>query len=138
MTAQSRAAGGALLWRALLDCPPLVQASPERDSLWLEVRAVICTRAAHDVTPFGSAAHVHVSTDNASEELITAMAWLYDHESRARSLDAQQLLYALRGVATRSATGSGRTAQADAMHGMTDVPSGRGVLWSPITGSGAA
>jgi hypothetical protein len=85
-----------------------------------------------EVTPFGSASHVRVTGHHATEELIAAMAWLYDHESLARALDPNQLLYALRGVATCSAAGSGRSAQADSLHGLTAVPAGRGVHWRPI------
>lgn len=130
--------GAALLWQALNTCPSLAMPTPERDSLWLEVRSVVCTHTTAEITPFGSAAHVLVTEDHASEELIAAMAWMYEHEARARTLDSQQLLVALRAVATRTRPGSARSAQADCLHGMTDVPAGLGVLWWPLDGSGAA
>lgn len=126
------------LLRAFRACPSLVERSPERDALWLVVRAAICTRSAADITPYGSAAHVVVTEDNASEELIAAMAWLYEHEIRARTLGSEQLLLALRAVATRGGDGSGRSAQADGLHGMTGVPAGLGVLFWPIDGAGVA
>jgi hypothetical protein len=133
---RSPSSRAALLWLSLRECPPLAHNTPERDSLWLEVRSAICTQAAREITPFGSLAHVRVTEDHATEELIAAMTWLYQHEALARSLDAQQLLYALWSVAIRGSAGSARSTQADSLHGMTHVPAGCGILWQPIDGAG--
>ncbi len=41
-----------------------------------------------------------------------------------------RLFVRLRGVATRGSQGSGRAAQADALHGLTNVAPGNPVRWS--------
>ena len=66
------------------------------------------------------------------------MSWLTRHEGKARDLDPLSLFVALRGVATRGADGSARAAQADALHGMTNVPMGRMVFWRAIDDRGVA
>jgi hypothetical protein len=86
----------------------------------------------------GSTSRVLVGADQATAELIAAMSWLTRHEDEARKLDPLSLFIALRGVATRGADGSARAAQADALHGMTNVPLGRMVYWRPIDETGVA
>lgn len=117
------------LWTALHECPPLSESSAERDALWLAVRAAVCTRGSAGVTPLGSDTRVLVSAEHATDELIAAMSWLMANEARARVLAPLDLFICLRGVATRSAHGSGRKAQADSLHGMTHVPAGSGLRW---------
>lgn len=121
---------------ALTACLSLTAPSSARDTLWLRVQAAICTRTSAEITPFGSSAHVLVTRDHASDELITAMAWLYDHESQARALTAPELYGMLRCLATRSYDGSARSAQADRLHGVTGVPSGVGLRWLPLDATG--
>ena len=129
---------GEALWRTFGACPSLLQPSQERDALWLAVQTAICTHGFAWVTPLGSTSRVFVGTDHATDELIAAMMWLTHHEDEARELDPLRLFIALRGVATRGADGSARVAQADALHGMTNVPMGRMVYWRPIDETGVA
>jgi hypothetical protein len=63
-------------------------------------------------------------------ELLAAMSWLFDHERDARLMDPDALFRILRGVAVRGKHGSARTAQADALHGMTGVAAGRPVTFA--------
>ena len=63
-------------------------------------------------------------------ELLAAMNWLVDHERDARLMDQDELLRILRGVAVRGKHGSARAAQADALHGMTGVATGRPVTFA--------
>jgi hypothetical protein len=63
-------------------------------------------------------------------ELLAAMSWLLGHERDARRMDLDVLFRTLRGVAVRGKHGSARTAQADALHGMTDVAAGRPVTFA--------
>ena len=129
---------GEEVWRTFGACPSLLEPGHERDALWFAVEAAICTHGFARVTPMGSMSRVLVSADQATDELIAAMSWLTHHEDEARKLDPLNLFIALRGVATRGADGSARAAQADALHGMTNVPMGRMVYWRPIDESGVA
>jgi hypothetical protein len=117
---------------ALRRCPPLATRTPERDALWFTVRATVCTRGKALVTPLGSAAQVWVTEDHVTTELIAAMAWLVKHEAEARRLSPDSLFVQLRGEATKGANGSGRAAQADALHGMTNVPPGHPVRFDEL------
>jgi hypothetical protein len=134
----SAATRGESVWRTFVACVTLQEPSPERDAVWLAVESAICTHGFARVTPMGSAARVLVGADQATDELIAAMTWLTRHEDEARKLDPLNLFIALRGVATRGADGSGRAAQGDALHGMTNVPLGRMVYWRPIDETGVA
>jgi hypothetical protein len=129
---------GAAVWRAFGACPSLREPCSERDALWLAVESAICTHGFARVTPLGSTSRVVVGADHATDELIAAMSWLTRHEAEARELDPLRLFIALRGVATRGADGSARAAQADALHGLTDVPLGRMLYWRPIDEIGVA
>ena len=129
---------GEAVWATFVACPSLKEPSHERDALWLAVKAAICTRGFARVTPMGSTSRVLVGADQATDELIAAMSWLTRHEGEARDLDPLSLFVALRGVATRGADGSARAAQADALHGMTNVPTGRMVFWRAIDELGVA
>ena len=86
----------------------------------------------------GSTSQVLVGAEHTTDELIAAMSWLTRHEDEARELDPLNLFIALRGVATRGADGSARAAQADALHGLTDVPLGRMLYWRRIDEIGVA
>jgi len=129
---------GEAVWRTFRACRSLQKPSHERDDLWLAVESAICTHGFAQVTPLGSSSQVLVGADQATDELIAAMSWLTRHEDEARGLDPLKLFIALRGVATRGADGSARAAQADALHGLTDVPLGRMVYWRPIDETGVA
>lgn len=119
-----------LVGDALAACSDLDRPSDEQEHLWLTVQETICTRRVCLVTPMGSAASISVTADHASVELIAAMEWLIEHETEARHLPAMNLFIKLRGVATKGATGSGRAAQADALHGLTNVPPGNPVVFT--------
>lgn len=129
---------GEAVWHTFVACPSLREPSHERDDLWLAVESAICTHGLARVTPMGSTSQVLIGAEQATDELIAAMSWLTRHEDEARDLDPLSLFIALRGVATRGADGSARAAQADALHGMTNVPLGRMVFWRPIDEIGVA
>ncbi|WP_141823316.1 hypothetical protein [Humibacillus xanthopallidus] len=116
----------------LSDCATLSKSSPEKDELWIAVRDVVCTRSVCLVTPMGSSSPVPVTSDHASQELIAAMEWLIAHEEQARTLAPMELFIMLRGVATKGAIGSARSAQSDALHGMTHVSPGEPVTFAEI------
>ena len=137
-TVSSATTRGEAVWRTFVACPSLQEPSRERDDVWLAVESAICTHGFARVTPMGSSSRVLVGADQATDELIAAMMWLTRHEDEARKLDPLSLFIALRGVATRGADGSARAAQADALHGMTNVPLGRMVYWRPIDETGMA
>jgi hypothetical protein len=118
------------LRESLLACPRLSDRSPERDKLWLTVQAVVCTRHTARATPLGSTTAILVSAENATDELIAAMTWLYANEARARTLTAENLYKMLRGVATKGASGSARCRQSDLLHGLTHVSPGNPVRWA--------
>lgn len=100
--------------------------STGRDALWLVVQATICTRGRAIGTAMGSATEQDIGGEDAREdELLAAMTWLSVHEEVARLMDADHLFRRLRGVAVGSRYGSARTTQADHLHGMTGVASGR-------------
>lgn len=117
------------VWSALHSCPSLAMESPRRDALWLSVRDAVCTRNAVRVIPLGSSAEVRIGPEHATSELLCAMEWLYAHEVTARGFQPIELFVKLRGIATRGANGSARLTQADALHGLTDVPSGQRIDW---------
>ena len=129
---------GRRLHAALAGCPPLARSSSRRDQLWLTIQDVVCTKTAFAVVPHGSSNAVEVTTEHATDELISAMEWLIRNESAARSLSPTALYVALRGQATRGASGSARAAQADLLHGLTEVPPGSPVTWCDLEESGAA
>jgi len=125
-------ARGSAIKRALDACPSLSpkRPSPERDRVWLTVEDAVCTRGLATVTPLGSSSSIPVTEEQATDELIAAMQWLMSHEDEAREMPPLRLFVRLRGVATRGSHGSGRAAQADALHGMTNVAPGNPVRWS--------
>ena len=131
-------AAGRRIGRALRACPTLQVPSSQRDALWMTVQAEICTTGTRYVRPFGSSASILVSEEQATDELISAMQWLIQHEEEARLLPPLRLFVMLRGVATRSKRGSARAAQADLLHGMTDVPPGQPIRWKSLDEPGAA
>lgn len=120
---------GHLVANALAACPNLTQPSPERDALWLAVRDAVCTRGLCLVTPLGSTTAIPVTSEHATGELLAAMEWIFDHERQARAMAAARLYVRLRGVATRGGSGSARMAQADALHGLTNVSPGDPVVF---------
>ena len=121
------AAAAAAVAAALVDCPSLKSPSFERDALWLAVQGHVCTKSVAYVVPLGSSSAVAVDRGYAGDELVAAMSWLLEHEEEARTLSPLKLFIRLRGEATRGRLGSARRAQADALHGMTEVPPGRPV-----------
>lgn len=138
MSDDGRARSRQSLWTALQACLSLSIPSPERDALWFAVQEVVCTHGCTTAVPMGSLAPIQISPEHATDELITAMTWLVSHEGAARQLSDIELFITLRGVATRGASGSARAFQADALHGMTGVPPGQGLRWTPLDRSGAA
>ena len=121
----------ASLHAALAAAPPLRLPSPERDHLWLAVQDAVCTRGRTWACAIGSTTPQDVGGEDARHvELLAAMSWLIDHERNARLMDLDALFRILRGVAVRGKHGSARTAQADALHGMTGVAAGRPVTFS--------
>jgi hypothetical protein len=112
---------------ALARCAPLAEPSPERDTLWLVVRALVCTTGRRTVVPLGSNRQVVVTGDYACQELVGAMQWLTNHEDDARQMKPAKLYRKMRGAATKGVYGSARAAQADDLHGLTHVPAGRSV-----------
>ena len=127
-----------VLLDALNACPDLDEVSPAREQVWLAIKQEVCTTSPRMVRAFGSTRPVQVTEDHATEELITAWTWLTNHEAKARAMDPLELYVALRGAATRSATGSARAAQADLLHGLTEVPPGSTLRWGKITEIDAA
>lgn len=99
---------------------------------------MVCTKKSSVVVPHGSTNPVEVTTEHATDELISAMEWLIRNEPAARSLSPTALYVALRGQATRGACGSGRAAQADLLRGLTEVPPGDPVTWCDLEENGAA
>lgn len=121
----------ACLHAALAATPPLAWPSPERDRLWLAVQDAVCTRGRAWACAMGSTTPQEVGGEDARQvELLAAMSWLVDHEHDARLMDLDALFRILRGVAVRGKHGSARTAQADALHGMTGVVAGRPVTFA--------
>ena len=129
---------GQRLHAALTACPPLTRQCSQRDHLWLTVQEVVCTRTTVAVVPLGSANAVEVTSDHATDELISAMEWLITNEAAARRLSPTALYVALRGQAMRGAHGSARAAQADLLRGLTEVPAGSPVTWGELEECGAA
>lgn len=123
---------GRALRRALRACPDLTHRSPARDALWMAMQDQICTTAPKLVRPFGSSKPYLVTREHATDELITAMTWLTQHESEARDLAPLDLFVRLRGVATKSGGGSARSAQADSLCGITAVPPGQTLAREPL------
>lgn len=122
----------AVLHHALANTPCLRQPSPERQSLWFVVQATVCTRGRAVGTAMGSTTQQDIGGEDArSDELVAAMTWLTAYEDVARLMSPSQLLRHLRGVAVRSHHGSARAAQADALHGMTEVAAGSPVQFGP-------
>lgn len=126
--AESRAV---MLHIALANTPCLRWHSAERDALWLAVQGAVCTRGHISAQPMGSTAEQEVGGEDArQDELLAAMSWLMGHEHDARALAPGELFRRLRGVAVRGKHGSARSAQADALHGMTGVTGGCTVRFS--------
>ncbi len=123
---------GQLVAEALAACPTLAHPSKASDAVWFAVEKAICTKALCLVTPLGSAGSVKISPDHAMDELVAVMRWLKSHEAEARSMAPRALYVRLRGVATRGADGSARAAQADELHGMTNVPPGSPVVFVDV------
>ena len=116
---------------ALAAAPPLRWPSPERDCLWLAVQDAACTRGRAWACAMGSTTPQEIGGEDARQvELLAAMSWLFDHERDARLMDLDALFRMLRGVAVRGKHGSARTAQAEALHGMTEVVAGRPVIFA--------
>jgi len=121
----------AALHAALAATPPLAWPSPQRDHLWLAAREAVCTRGRAWACAMGSSTPQEVGGEDARHvELLAAMSWLVDHERTARAMDHDGLFRMMRGVAVRGKHGSARTAQADALHGMTEVAAGRPVVFA--------
>ena len=121
----------ACLHAALAAAPALRWPSPERDRLWLAVQDAVCTRGRAWACAMGSSTPQEVGGEDARQvELLAAMSWLVVHEHDARLMDLDALFRILRGVAVRGKHGSARTAQADALHGMTGVAAGRPVTFA--------
>jgi hypothetical protein len=119
------------LHAALAATPPLAWPSPQRDHLWLTAREAVCTRGRAWACAMGSSTPQEVGGEDARQvELLAAMSWLVDHERDARAMDDDGLFRMMRGVAVRGKHGSARTAQADALHGMTEVAAGRLVVFA--------
>jgi hypothetical protein len=116
---------------ALHELANLDDSGPARDRLWLELWNGITTRHAAYVRPCGAMRSVKVTAQDATAEVLAAWDWISRHQSRAQSLPGVELYCALRGAATRSHRGSGRAALADALCGLTHVPSG---TWVTIGG----
>lgn len=129
---------GRRLQAALAACPSLSEGGGARDALWLTVQDVVCSKATLLIAPHGSANPVEVTAEYSTDELIAAMAWLGGHEATARRLSATELYSTLRGQALRGGQGSARAAQADLLHGMTEVPAGSPVTWCDLEVGGAA
>ena len=128
MTRNRTTQPAANLHAALAATPPLRWPSVERDKLWLAIQDAICTRGRIRACAMGSSTPQEIGGDDArQDELLAAMSWLTDHEQRARQLSPDDLFRQLRGVAVRGKHGSARSAQADALHGMTGVTPGNPV-----------
>lgn len=128
MTRNGTSQPAAELHAALAATPPLRWPSAERDRLWLAIQDAICTRGAIRACPMGSTAPQDIGGQDARhDELLAAMSWLTNHEQQARQLAPDELFRHLRGVAVRGKHGSARSAQADALHGMTGVAPGNPV-----------
>lgn len=122
---------------ALRECDDLRKQSAALEQLWLLVRDVVCTRSLCHATPMGSKSAVSITSEYATDELLAAMEWLRGHEAEARSVAPSELFIMLRGVATRGAFGSARAAQADSLHGITNVVPGRPITFAYLDQSGA-
>jgi hypothetical protein len=109
---------------ALHEVARLDECGAARDRLWLELWRGITTRHAAYVRPCGAVRSVKVTAQDATAEVLAAWDWICRHQARARSLGGAELYRTLRGAATRSFRGSGRAALADALCGLTHVPSG--------------
>ena len=120
---------GQLVAEALAACPTLAKGKPGYDRLWRAVEVAICTRGLCLVTPLGSSTSIPVTEDHAMVELLAAMEWLVAHVGEARAMTPIDLFIKLRGIATRGASGSARAAQADALHGLTNVSPGDPVIF---------
>ena len=129
---------GARIMTALRACADLSQRSASRDALWITVQREVCTTYPRMVRPFGSTKAFPVTDEQATDELLSAMTWLMAHEQFARSLSPLALFVRLRGVATRSGTGSARASQADSLHGITEVSPGCTVTCERVDEVGAA
>jgi hypothetical protein len=116
---------------ALHELTDLDDSGPARDRLWLELWNGITTRRVAYVRPCGAMRSVKVTAQDATAEVLAAWDWIGRHQARARSLRGVDLYRTLRGAATRSHRGSGRAALADAMCGLTHVPSG---TWIAMAG----
>jgi len=128
MTRNRTTQPAANLHAALAATPPLRWPSVERDKLWLALQDAICTRGRIRACAMGSSTPQEIGGDDArQDELLAAMSWLTDHEQQARQLAPDDLFRQLRGVAVRGKHGSARSAQADALHGMTGVTPGNPV-----------
>jgi hypothetical protein len=123
---------GAQIAEALANCGPLVESSEARDALWLVVQSLVCTKAQRTVVPLGSKAPVVITADYACQELLAAMEWLFSHEGCARAMNPADLYRQMRSAATKGMHGSGRAAQADALHGFTHVPAGDPLRFSAL------
>jgi hypothetical protein len=115
---------GLQLVQALADVTDLRLPGAERDALWLALWQSVTTQREAWVTPVASTARVRVTSNDASVELITAWEWLSAHLDRARAMSPSALFMTLRRVATCSHRGSARSVMADAMGGITNVPTG--------------
>lgn len=115
--------GSALtLHKALSNTPAVRVPSAERDQLWMVLHDEVCTRGYVWARPLGSRTERQIGGDDTRHtELLAAMHWLAENEKEARQMDPDQLMRRLRGVAVRGKQGSARSAEADALHGMTHV-----------------
>lgn len=138
LPADDQERAGRAIHRALRACPDLGEKTPARDTLWVTVQATICTTTPKMVRPFGSSKPFLVTQEQATDELITAMTWLVAHEAQARTYTPLNLFVVLRGVATKSGSGSARAAQSDSLRGITEVPPGSTVGWGALNEVDAA
>lgn len=123
------------IYEALREVDDLVVDTPERERLWMALWTGITTRTRSGASPINSTVRVVVTNDYASVEVIAAWEWLLAHQAEARRMSAASLERMLRGVATRSHRGSARAAIADAVGGISGVPSGVSIRLQPFEGA---
>lgn len=115
---------------ALQRTPTLKLPSVQRETLWITVLEEVCTRGYIRAQALGSRWEGDIGGEDARHtELVAAMWWLTEHEREARQMSPGALMRRLRGVAVRGKRGSVRQAQADAVHGVTDIPEGQVVAF---------
>lgn len=117
---------------ALAACPSVGEESSERTDLMEVIWKTVCTRTNRTVVPMGSAKSVTITPEYAGNEVLAVMEWLQLHEAEARALTPGRLFRMMRAVATLGMNGSGRSARADELRGLTGVPSGTPIRWALV------